>query len=32
MRGKDDPQLDAFKHVNREQRVTQQHPLRPFVS
>jgi hypothetical protein len=30
MRGKDDQQLDVFSYINREQRVPQDHPLRPL--
>ena len=30
MRGKDEQQLDVFSYVNSEQRVPQDHPLRPL--
>jgi hypothetical protein len=30
MRGKDEQQLDVFSYVNPEQRVSQDHPLRPL--
>ena len=30
MRGKDEQQLDAFSYVSPEQRVPQDHPLRPL--
>jgi hypothetical protein len=30
MRGKDDQQLDVFSYVSPEQRVPQDHPLRPL--
>ena len=30
MRGKDEQQLDVFSYINPEQRVPQDHPLRPL--
>jgi hypothetical protein len=30
MRGKDEQQLDVFSYVSPEQRVPQDHPLRPL--
>jgi transposase len=30
MRGKDEQQLDVFSYINPEQRVPQEHPLRPL--
>ena len=30
MRGKDEQQLDVFSYVSPEQRVAQDHPLRPL--
>jgi hypothetical protein len=30
MRGKDDQQLDVFSYVSPEQRVPEDHPLRPL--
>jgi hypothetical protein len=30
MRGKDERQLDVFSYINPEQRIPQNHPLRPL--